>query len=76
MLATLAAARATNAHDSLTAGCRFSFLAAAGIAAAAVAAAAIVARQLRSRSCQQELARKDAGESVSLPEVQAPLRRV
>jgi MFS family permease len=73
VLATLAAARTTNAHDSLTAGYRFSFLVAAGIA---VAAAAIVARQLSSRSCQQELARKDAGESASLPEVQAPLRRV
>jgi hypothetical protein len=69
MLATLAAARTTNAHHSLTAGYRFSFLVAVGIA---VAAAGIVARQLSSRSCQQELARKNAGESASLPEVQGP----
>jgi EmrB/QacA subfamily drug resistance transporter len=72
MLATLAAARTAGAHDSLTAGYRLSLLVAVCIA---VIAAAVVAVQLSSRACQHELARKDAGESASVTEVQAPLRR-
>jgi MFS family permease len=61
VLATLAAARTSSSHHSLTTGYRLSFLVATAIA---LAAGAIVATQLRFRACQQELARggvDDAG---------------
>jgi len=72
VLATVAAARTSSAQDSLTAGYRLSFLLATAIAAVA---GTIVATQLSSRACQQELARKTAGESMPLAQVEAPLRK-
>lgn len=71
-LATIAATRTANAHHSLTAGYRLSFLIATGLA---LAAAAIVAAQLSAPACQNELTRQADGESMPLAEVQAPLRR-
>ncbi len=70
-LATIAATRTANAHHSLTAGYKLSFLIATGLA---LVAAAIVATQLSSKACQQELGRQADGESMPRAEVQAPLR--
>jgi hypothetical protein len=74
VLATIAATRTDNAHGSLTAGYRLSFLIATGMALAGLA---LVAAQLNARACQTELARqqKESGEPNPICTAEASLRR-
>jgi MFS family permease len=68
VLATVAAARTEQLHDSLVAGYDLSFAIGAGLALVGMA---IVATQLNARVCQQELARQRRTAGVSSPTLSA-----